>query len=663
MAWVYLVFGLGVWRHLCCGQVARATYLKSTTQSFTSNRNFAKMTVHEEELLRRIRELEKKNGYLNQQLKEHRYGLTWIDVPEAFEKASENKIPVLEEVKEKSFTDGSEKPTHILIEGDNYHALTCLQYTHKGKIDVIYIDPPYNTGSDGFTYKDKRILTQYPDGTPVPKDHPLRHSYWLSFMHKRLELAKNLLSDDGVIFISIDDNEQANLKLLCDSVFDGKNHIATLPTIMNLKGNQDEYGFAGTHEYTMVYSRNPLSALFNSFPIDDDDLADWNIDEIGYYKQGATLKRTGVDAPREKRPYSYYPILISPTGVVTSITHEEHKKIYIPQNKTFDDDYVESLKEKYEQQGYLFVLPMIGDNKASWRWKFDKVANNINEIIVTSGRDGISLYKKQRPEIGDLPSKKPKTIFYKPEYSSGNGTAQLKFIFGEKIFNNPKPIELIKDFILLGSKKDSIILDFFAGSGTTLHATLKLNAEDRGTRQCILVQQNEGEKRICEEVTYERNRRVMQGYTNSEGKKIDGLGGSLKYYKTAFTGTGNPHRDPIMLPSDEDRISLAQNAGVLVSLAENTLYEIVKNDCYQIFTNNHGRFAAVYLQEDLKQFEDFKQGIEKLGGNVTVYIFSWGNNPDAANAFMHLSNVEVKSYPNAILDAYKSALQQIESQK
>ena len=186
------------------------------------------MTVHEEELLSRIRELEKKNGYLNQQLKEHRYGLTWIDVPEAFEKASENKIPILEEVKDKSFTDGSKKPTHILIEGDNYHALTCLQYTHKGKIDVIYIDPPYNTGSDGFTYKDKRILTEYPDGTPVPKDHPLRHSYWLSFMHKRLELAKNLLSDDGVIFISINEEEYAQLKLLCDSIFKENNYITTI---------------------------------------------------------------------------------------------------------------------------------------------------------------------------------------------------------------------------------------------------------------------------------------------------------------------------------------------------------------------------------------------------------------------------------------------------
>ncbi len=588
------------------------------------------MTVHEEELLRRIRELEKLNGYLHQQIKEHRYGLTWIDVPEAFEKASENKIPILEEVKDKSFTDDSKKPTHILIEGDNYHALTCLQYTHKGKIDIIYIDPPYNTGSDGFTYKDKRILTEYPDGTPVPKDHPLRHSYWLSFMHKRLELAKNLLSDDGVIFISIDDNEQANLKLLCDKVFDEKNHIATLPTIMNLKGNQDEYAFAGTHEYTVVYSRNPLAPVFKSFPIDDDSITDWEIDEIGYYKRGANLKSTGVNAPREKRPNLYFPIYVDNNG-----------------NFSVDKRIPDSIE----------IYPVTDGKEMSWRWSKEKFRKESFNVIISKEGKNVAIYKKQRPELGDLPSKKPKTTFYKPEYSSGNGTGQLKSIFGEKVFNNPKPIELIKDFILLGSKPSSIILDFFAGSGTTLHATLKLNAEDGGSRQCIMMQQNEGDKRICEEVTYERNRRVMQGYINAKGEQVAGLGGSLKYYRTAFTGTGNPHRDPIMLPSDEDRISLAKNAGVLVSLAENTLYEIVKNDYYQIFTNNHGRFAAVYLQEDFKQFEDFRQEIEKLGGNVTVYVFSWSNNPDAANAFMHLSNVDVKSYPNAILDAYKSAMQ------
>ena len=165
--------------------------------------------------------LKKKQTY---EIKRQKYGLNWIDVPEAFEKDSENKIPVLEEVKEKSIKNDDGKPTHILIEGDNYHALQCLNYTHKGKIDVIYIDPPYNTGSDGFIYKDARFLEEYPDGTEIPKDHPLRHSVWLSFMYKRLKIAKQLLSKDGIIFISIDDNEQANLKLLCDEIW-GHNHF------------------------------------------------------------------------------------------------------------------------------------------------------------------------------------------------------------------------------------------------------------------------------------------------------------------------------------------------------------------------------------------------------------------------------------------------------
>ena len=158
-----------------------------------------------EELQLRIRELEKENAKLHSQIKKARYGLVWLDVPEGFERESENQIPVLEEVKDKAIKNDDGKPTHIIIEGDNYHALTCLNYTHKGKIDVIYIDPPYNTGEDNFAYRDKRVLKEYPDGTLVPKDHPLRHSYWLSFMSKRLNLAKNLLKEDGAIFISINE--------------------------------------------------------------------------------------------------------------------------------------------------------------------------------------------------------------------------------------------------------------------------------------------------------------------------------------------------------------------------------------------------------------------------------------------------------------------------
>ena len=211
-----------------------------------------------DELKIRIRELEKEVAQWKSKVKDVRYGLNWLEIPEAFDRESEDKIPILEEVREKAVdAEGAlaETPPHIIIEGDNYHALTCLNYTHRGKIDVIYIDPPYNTGSDGFTYKDKRFLTEYPDGQKVPKDHPLRHSYWLSFMEKRLKLAKNLLSEKGVIFISIDDNEQANLKLLCDKVFGEGNFVTNFVWKSKSGGANDSKYIAIDDEYILCYAK------------------------------------------------------------------------------------------------------------------------------------------------------------------------------------------------------------------------------------------------------------------------------------------------------------------------------------------------------------------------------------------------------------------------
>lgn len=279
-----------------------------------------------------------------------------------------------------------------------------------------------------------------------------------------------------------------------------------------------------------------------------------------------------------------------------------------------------------------------------------------------------SLYKKQRPEIGDLPSKKPKSIFYKPEYSSGNGTAQLKDIFSDKVFNNPKPLELIKDFIHLGSRKSSTILDFFAGSGTTMHATMKLNEEDGGTRQCILVQQKEGENNICEDVTYERNRRVMCGYTNAKGEQVKGLGGSMKYYKTDFVGKHRPKE-----ATDEDCVVLSQKAGCLLALAENTLEEIETTTSYQLFSDvpakrsTHDlcenqqtiKYTAVYFAESLAHFEEFVNEIQTLcktssSISLSVYIFSWGNGEEFMSNFADLPNVTIKTIPQPILEIYKT---------
>ncbi len=337
------------------------------------------------------------------------------------------------------------------------------------------------------------------------KEDLFKHSKWISFMERRLAIAKELLGESGLIFVSIDDNELYNLKLLLDEVFGEVNYIATLPTVMNLKGNQDQFGFAGTHEYTLVYSKNRNRCSLGSFSIDDEKINDeWTIDEVGYFKKGANLKATGVNGPREKRPNLFYPVYITggPGEYCVSVDDSE---------KAVDT-----------------LVPITKGEEMSWRWSKDKMKKEANNVIVVKSSDGgFSLYKKQRPELGNLPTQKPKSVWYKPEYSSGNGTKLLKEIFNKKIFNNPKPLQLIKDIIHLSTSNDSIILDFFAGSGTTGHAVLELNKEDGGKRKFILATNNENN--ICEDITYRRIKNVIEGYSD-----VSGIPTNLKYYKTKY---------------------------------------------------------------------------------------------------------------------------------
>ena len=538
----------------------------------------------EQAYLDRIAELEKELKRTHHKIKRDTYGLHWLDVPEAFEDDVENKLPILKEVKEKAIVNNDGKPTHILIEGDNYHALNCLNYTHKCKIDLIYIDPPYNTGStersELFKYKDKRFIDQYPDGTPVPKDHPFRHSYWLSFMEKRLELAKSLLSDTGLIYISIDDAEVSNLKLLCNLIFGDKNFVGLLPTVMNLKGNQDQFGFAGTHEYTVVYAKNINYAKVGEFFVEGEELLEWEEDQYGYFKKGANLKGTGVNAPRERRPNLYYPIFITCDD-----------QVYV----TVDD----KIPNDRQNKGDVELYPITDGREMTWRWEKKKVASEpFNIIVRRNGDDSISIYKKQRPKVSDLPTKKPKSLLYKPEYSSGNGTLQLKSILGGKKFDNPKPVELIKDIILLSTHKESIVLDFFAGSGTTGQALMELNNEDGGERQFILVTNNEN--RIMDEVCYPRLEKVM-----NEETYILPLGNSLKFYKTEFVGEHN-----ILGANDEDKSELAHHAGEMLAIAENTLYKMedLQTDFYQFFQNEN-QYTSVYFREELDHFEEFREKV------------------------------------------------------
>ena len=576
-----------------------------------------------------------------------KYGLVWEEKPEDVEERLREELPVLREDKTKFIpSKNPEAPNHIIIEGDNLEALTALSYSHEGRIDVIYIDPPYNTGNKDFVYNDSF----------VDSEDEYRHSKWLSFMAKRLRIAKRLLSDRGVIFISIDDNEQANLKLLCDEVFLSSNCVAILPTIMNLKGNQDQFAFAGTHEYTIVYTKNIVNSEFYGLPVDEEEAElEWSIDDKGYFKQGAGLVSTGTNSPREHRPGLWFPIFVSDSGGIIVPEDDEIKNYFDASTRSFNDDYLYAYIEEQEKAGVgTAILPRVKGREARWRWGAPRIRKNRDEIIVKKGRDGYSLYKKQRPQLGDMPSVKPKSLFYKPEYSSGNGTRELESILHkERLFNNPKPLSLIEDIIRIGAPLYSTILDFFAGSGTTLHATMQLNAEDGGHRQCILVTNNENN--ICEEVTYERNKRIINGYTTPKGVEVEGLhDNKLRYYRTDFISRDKTQRNfRNLVAASTDLLCIKEDL-----YEEQTQFGRyrTKQELMRYFAKDNKRMLVVYREEIVFDLIDEIKTMDFGMGKLKVYVFAPDRYPFTDEFYEVRDKVEVVALPAAIIDAYEKVL-------
>lgn len=448
------------------------------------------------ELANKIKNLEgltndEKSSLLELLHEQKKYGLVWEEKPENIENQLKEQIPVLTEVKERAIINRDacgepvkSTPNHVLIEGDNLAALTALSYTHEGKIDVIYIDPPYNTVNRDFVYNDSF----------VDKEDCYRHSKWLSFMDKRLRIAKRLLSDKGVIFISIDDNEQANLKLLCEEMFGGNNFLAQIIweraySPVNLKKH-----FSESHDYIISYARDKEIATCNGIPRTaeaNDRYSNPDNDPRGPWKAGDLSVGPAVES-------NIYPI-VTPSG-----------RICLPPS------------------GY------------SWRLSETRLNEFIANNRISFGPDGNSTPAIKRFLSEVKQGITPMTIWkYQEVGHSQDATKELKDIFGGKaLFTYPKSERLIRRIIQLYSCTNSTILDFFAGSGTTLHATMQLNAEDGGHRKCILVTNNENN--ICEEVTYERNKRVINGYTTPNGVEVEGLtNNNLRYYKTEFVPREN----------------------------------------------------------------------------------------------------------------------------
>ncbi len=344
-----------------------------------------------------------------------KYGLVWEDKPEEVEEQLRENLPVLKEVKDKAIINGggslsgAEVPNHILIEGDNLHALTALTFTQEGKIDVIYIDPPYNTGNKDFKYNDSF----------VDKEDSYRHSKWLSFMNKRLKIAKRLLKDSGVIFISIDDNEISQLKLLCDEIFNETNFISQLTLVNNIAGRSDKKHIAQAHEYVLMYQK---TNYFESTGVElgENLIKEYKFnDKLGKYRlQG--LRKRGANSRREDRPNLFYPIYFNPEKNELSLDLEF---------------------------GSVEILPKLSDgNDGNWRWGKSTFLDKKHLLIAKISNKKYEIFEKVYFENnGEEKTTKMKSFLYDSDYTTDTATTIFKSVIDKTQFNNPKSTLLIQE--------------------------------------------------------------------------------------------------------------------------------------------------------------------------------------------------------------------------
>lgn len=559
----------------------------------------------ERDLRIKISELESQIYKLKERKK---YGLVWEDKPEEVVLQCRENVPILKEAKARRIVQEDSKPTNLLIEGDNYHALSVLNYTHRESFDVIYADPPYNTGNKSWRYNNDYI----------EKDDDFRHSKWLSYIYKRLLLAKNLLSESGILVFAIDDYEAHTLRLLLDEVMGEDNRLGTVAVVHNPRGRNDDRFFATQHEYMLVYAKDRNKAVLGDFELTDEDKNQYKKhDGISAYAE-TSFMRTGNNSNRHERPKLFYTIFFNPKTEKLSLGASKDSVEIVPINEA-------------------------GEEK-TWRWgkeTFERLCDT--DLFVKTVKGKYRVFKKRR--LTDDAGKKPKSVWYNSRYdASTHGIMVLQDIFGRgNHFNYPKSLLLMRDILEVTSKPDSLILDFFAGSGTTGHAVLDLNKEDAGNRRFVLCTNNENN--ICEEVTYERLKSVMKGYKNKKGKKVQGLGGNLSYYKTDLVNTEKLHR-----VSDEVKIKITYQAGEMIAIREDTPTEVEKNDWWQIFEGN-GRLTAIYFKEDKIKLAELVRRLEKLNQPVVLYVFSWGKN-EYKNEF-GVKNVHIEDIPDPILEVYK----------
>lgn len=638
--------------------------------------------INKSELINKVRQLsgltnEEKSALLELLNEKKTYGLVWENHEEAVEEQLREQLPVFREVSERRLlSNDAEAPNHIIIEAENLHALVALNYTHEGMIDVIYIDPPYNRGENDFMYNDKYI----------DKENPFKHSLWLSFIRKRLEIAKKLLSPTGVMIIHIDEHEFDALHMLLEN--DIFSEVSNLGVIiwnkLNPKG--DPYAVSIMHEYVLVFCKNrdafiqqsnilsikkpnaqkiidKARSLFSK--IGKECIPDDINDIIKNYKLPDDVKNLF------KVKYDLETINKEFASWLKKSDFKDGEKAYCfidengnafqpvsmawPNKETPTDDYFVPLihpinnKEcpvptKGWRNPTSTMTRLLGDGPV-----VELLPNMVikGEIVFTTNKKGTNNQPRRKYLLIDNLMENTPSI-----YNDGSSDDDLFDNLGIR-FPYPKPLNAAKYFLKSIHPNPKIILDFFAGSGTTMHATMQLNAEDGGHRQCILVTNNENG--ICENVTYERNKRVIQGYITPKGNQVAGLTcNNLRYYKADFISRE---------PSSKNKQELVKAATDLLCIKEN-LYEetkvtcngkTIRKDYARRFTDGDKEMMIIYEPAVIKYIvEEIKNWPPKEF--IKVYVFSEGRYAFDDDFKDIIDKVTLCAVPDAIYQAYRRVL-------
>jgi adenine-specific DNA-methyltransferase len=623
-----------------------------------------------------------------------KFGIVWeesIIQPEQVIEICKEKIPILHEDKKKEIITNKKFQNHILIKGDNYHALSILNYTHESNIDFIYIDPPYNTGARDWKYNNDY----------VDLDDGYRHSKWLSMMNSRLLKARDLLKPDGIICVTIDDYEASRLWGLLDQIFGEKNHLGTVVIRNNPKGRKTQRKVSLIHEYAIFYGRSDKSKIKKLNVEIEDKTHKYTQDKDGDVYLETNLRKQGADSKakyNKKGEFSerYYLIYYDPkTGKISST-------------------------KKLQKE----ILPIDKEGqKRIWRRSKEDIDSMYEkgDLFYKKTKYGDQIYFKFR---GGLEGEPPQSIWMDSKYSaSEHGTQMVDKILGEReSFPYPKSHYAVMQCIKIATlNKNANILDFFAGAGTTGHAVLELNKEDQGNRKFILCTNNEvsddikkelieknateqeiEKEGICEKVCYPRIKNLIQGYDDLKeeqtilyekkltpeilkdvdiifekielieqerkkdfdnfkikieenkikcigSKKIKGKqsghGANLKYFTMKFVDS---------IETDNNKYKLSEKMTEILCLKEDCFEAISSKKSYKIFKNQYGKYLGIILDEE--GIVSFKQEISKLNGKVSTYIFSFDQNIPEEEFEDVLQKIDLKPIPEGILNIHRRML-------